>query len=726
MSSGSKLAFYSKKKSLCENLSLIAVFLLCIVLLLSGCDERVEDVEYKDPSMQPGEPVSAEQEFSIEDLLYTQYVSYFTMCPDGEHIAWINSGHREGDQFESHNLFISGIKDMSTVQVTDYSEVYVSPAQWSPDGKSLAYLSNAPVSDEGSPSDHLQIWSLDLGDLTPKPIVENIGGIGDFDWLGNEHIIYYAQNDDGINADINDTTVRVSDYAEAPANLYMVGKDGGNPQRISDYDENITHLGASPDGKHVMIARTKAKSEVTFTSEIPENYFLIDMETETEKQIFEQACSIYCIRWSPDSKTLYIVDGYSEEEIKMTYTCIVRALDVDSGNEEIVDLDWGRGIDAMAPIGSTSSLISPTADGFITILANGCNPKAARYFRNGNEWNKEILDGAHQGNIFSLSVSGDGKVICYDYSTAVKPAQLYAADLDKSEIGDVVQITSLNPHFEEKAVAHAETITWEGANGKTIEGMLHYPVGYEPDKKYPLVLIIHGGPFECDKDKWPVSAFNWADPYRIFSQKGAFVLTPNYQGSANYGETSADFGALMAECKFYEYPLEDIRNGIDRLVELGMVDEERLGSAGWSGGGMLTNALIAVDNRFKAASCGAGGAEWISLWGQCDFGGSIVRYYFGADPVENPSLFKDPKHAPFYDAGKVTTPTIMFTGDADYNVPASMTYVTFRGLQLHADAPTELYVFPGEPHVLSKFAHKQRKLVEEQAWFDKYLFDEQQ
>jgi dipeptidyl aminopeptidase/acylaminoacyl peptidase len=294
--------------------------------------------------------------------------------------------------------------------------------------------------------------------------------------------------------------------------------------------------------------------------------------------------------------------------------------------------------------------------------------------------------------------------------------------LDGAVIEKPVQLTKLNPEFEGKSFAHAETITWEGARGDAVEGMLYYPVDYQPDERYPLVLMIHGGPFECDKDKWPISAYNWADPYRIVSQKGAFILAPNYHGSANYGETSADFGATMAECKFYEYPLEDIGKAIDRLVELGMVDDSRMGTQGWSGGGMLSNALIATDNRFKAASCGAGGAEWISLWGPCEFGDNIVRYYFGADPIEDPSLFKEAQYAPFYDAGKVTTPTIMFTGSADVNVPASMTWVTYRGIQLHGQAPVELYIFPGEPHVLSQLTHKRRKLVEEQGWFDKYLF----
>ncbi len=154
-----------------------------------------------------------------------------------------------------------------------------------------------------------------------------------------------------------------------------------------------------------------------------------------------------------------------------------------------------------------------------------------------------------------------------------------------------------------------------------------------------------------------------------------------------------------------------------------MVDEERLGTQGWSNGSLLSNGLIATDGRFKAASCGAGGAEWVSLWGPCTArGDKLVRYYFGSDPIEDPDTFKDPALMPFYDAGKVVTPTIIFAGDEDVNVPTAMTWVTYRGLQLHGQAPVELYLFPGEEHILSTLTHKRRKLEEEQAWFDRYLF----
>lgn len=707
-----------------------AVLVLSVLVLLSsmtaltGCGEEQAAKVFRDPTMQPGVPIAPGQELSMDDLLFTRYASSMDLSPDGERLAWVLTGHTPETETESYNLLVTGTREGDARQVTDSSETYVLSPRWSPDGKALAWLSNAPLPGEVVPGSSLQVWVDGPEGRLPRPVTTREEGVEDFDWRGSGNIVYYAVERSGEDAAAGDDTVHVSDYAESPANLYQVGLEGGEAERLTGYSDNMIHLSASPDGRYAFIVRTEAASGPAYTGDTPSRNYLLDLETGEDRPVFEEARDIYGARWSPDSRTLYIVDGYSEEEASMTYTCMVRLLDVDSGREELVDLDWGRGLDPMAPMGTAASMIDPTTDGFVAILADGCHPKTARYVRGDGGWRREMLEGEHQGNIFAVTVSDDGATACYDYSTACIPTQLYAASLDGAVIGSPTQLTRLNPGFEDKAFASAEAITWEGARGDEVEGMLYYPANYQPGRKYPLVLMIHGGPFECDKDRWPVSAYNWADPYRIVSQKGAFVLAPNYHGSSGYGDTSADFGASMAECRFYEYPLEDIENAIDRLVELGMVDEERLGTQGWSGGGMLSNALIATDGRFQAASCGAGGAEWVSLWGPCIFGDKIVSYYFGADPVEDPDLFTDPSHAPFYDAGKVTTPTIMFTGDADVNVPASMTWATYRGIQLYGQAPVELYIFPGEPHVLSRLTHKRRKLAEEQAWFDQYLFDQ--
>jgi len=150
------------------------------------------------------------------------------------------------------------------------------------------------------------------------------------------------------------------------------------------------------------------------------------------------------------------------------------------------------------------------------------------------------------------------------------------------------------------------------------------------------------------------------------------------------------------------------------------VDADRLGMLGWSNGAILTTALIVRSPRFKAAAPGAGGAEWVADWATCEFGDSFDRYYFGKSPLEDPQLYL--KMAPLYQFDKVRTPTLIFQGEVDRVVPVHHAWTQYRALQQVGKADVRLVLFPGEKHALHKLVHQRRKLEEELAWFDKYLF----
>jgi dipeptidyl aminopeptidase/acylaminoacyl peptidase len=487
----------------------------------------------------------------------------------------------------------------------------------------------------------------------------------------------------------------------------------GRVERLTDNDDLIENLAVSPNGRYAFLGRTKSKS--LYYQFPPVDYYIYDLENHQERQVFPGMRISVSAAWSPDSRTLFATELFAKDKYLFAAITTLRTLDISSGQEEKVDLDWKRGL-LMSVMGSTTMM--PIADGFLALLEGGCHPKLARYVKSGSSYERRMMKAEHQGNIFSLKVTSDGNTVCYEHSTASKPVQYYVASIKGDTLGKPRPYTKLNPQFQDKTFARAEAITWRGALGDTIEGMLYYPADFDPGRKYPLMLNLHGGPPDCTKDKWWAFA-GWLFPYHIISQKGAFVLDPNYHGSAGYG---LKFSRSIRNGKLYEYPIEDIEKGIERLVELGMVDERRLGTMGWSFGSNLSNALIAREPRFKVASCGAGGAEWISFWSQCYTGYSFAEYYLGGSPIEKPDLFKDARLCPFYDAKKVKTPVIMFIGERDEaNLSASWT--TYRGIQKYGRAPVELYVFPGEPHILQKLSHQRRKMVEEQNWFDKYFFD---
>jgi dienelactone hydrolase len=347
-------------------------------------------------------------------------------------------------------------------------------------------------------------------------------------------------------------------------------------------------------------------------------------------------------------------------------------------------------------------------------LANGARNKVARFTRNGSTWRHEWLTGAHVENIFGLAIGKDNKTLLYNYSTASTPPQWYRAELKGSRVESPVQITHINKRFENKQIARTELIRWKGALDEEVEGLLYYPHNYVPGRKYPLVVMIHGGPTLVDYDAWKET---WQYPRNLFSQRGAFVLAPNYHGSSNYGRKWVE---SIANGKYYDLEVPDIEKGVDSLIARGMVDPDKLGTMGWSNGSLLTIALTVHTTRYKAASAGAGVVDWASDWANAYFGASFNNYYFGASPLEDPERYV--KKSPFYSLDRVRTPTIIFFGGDDTTVAPSQGWMHYRALQQLGNTDVRFLLFPGEGHSFRKLSNQKRKIEEDLAWFDKYLF----
>jgi formylglycine-generating enzyme required for sulfatase activity len=374
-----------------------------------------------------------------------------------------------------------------------------------------------------------------------------------------------------------------------------------------------------------------------------------------------------------------------------------------------VDLGWENelGMDA-------ANEIAITPDGFLALLAAGARYRLARYARDGATWKRTWIEGEHARNIFDLDVSKDGRTIVYNSSAASRPGQWFRAALGESALSTPVQLTELNPSFQKKPPAKSEVVRWKGAQDEEVEGILHYPQGYVAGKKYSLVVMIHGGPLGADLDSWDQ---DYAYPVNLYTQHGAFVLQPNYHGSGNYGLKWAE---SIGGGKYYDLEVPDIEKGVDDLIARGYVDPERMGVLGWSNGAILTIALTVHSTRYKVASAGAGDVEQASDWAYADFGAAFDNYYFGAAPYEDPELYI--RKSPIYEFKKVRTPTIIFSGTDDRAVGHVQGWEHFRTLQQLGLTNTRFIVLPGEPHGPHKLSHRRRKLEEELAWFDQYLF----
>jgi dipeptidyl aminopeptidase/acylaminoacyl peptidase len=206
----------------------------------------------------------------------------------------------------------------------------------------------------------------------------------------------------------------------------------------------------------------------------------------------------------------------------------------------------------------------------------------------------------------------------------------------------------------------------------------------------------------------------WIYGRTLLPAKGYAVFCPNYRGSTGYGDKFLE--QLIGRENDIE--VADILSGVDALVERGIADPDKLGVSGWSNGGYLTNCLIARTQRFKAASSGAGVFDFALQWGIEDTPGHVINFATG-QPWEKPEEYQ--RGSPLFAADKITTPTLIHVGAGDERVPAAHSRMLYRTLRFYRNVPTELVIYPGEGHGLTKYNHRKAKMEWDLAWYEKYI-----
>jgi dipeptidyl aminopeptidase/acylaminoacyl peptidase len=652
--------------------------------------------------------------WSIDDVVLSEKATEFQIAPDCRHVVWVKTAQDKDKGSRLSNLMRSSLKEKEEIELTRGAESCTSP-RWSPDGKLVAFLTSRrdPRAKSSSGKAKQQIWLINPFGGEPWALTDGGRSVAAYEWAGPDTILFAAQEDPTLQEKTlkdskKDNAVLVDDEAsEPPVRLFKVTVKDKHVTRLTDNHDRIRSFQLSPDGRRA-VAIHDCSLCYEFDNKIKPCVFLYDLASGKRQHIFtERKFNIHNVRWTRDGKGFYAANDYTSHP-RFVHATITELYyyDLAAGKPVKVDLGWDNGL--------ASSAVEVTDDGFLALLAGGARNRPARFHRDGDTWRREWLSGEHARNLFDLKLGKDNQTLLYHYSTASIPDQWYRARLHGPALETPTPLTDLNPQFKKRTLARTEIVHWKGALDEEVEGILYYPHHYEQGKKYPLVLMIHGGPAGADLDHW---AESWTRAPNLMCQRGAFVLRPNYHGSSNYG---LKFVESIANGKYYEYPITDIEKGVDALITRGLVDPDKLGALGWSNGAILTTALIVRNQRYKAASAGAGGAEWVGDWGACEFGMSFSNYYFGKSPLEDPQLYI--KMAPLYQFGKVRTPTLLIHGTEDRTVPTHDGWAQYRALQQHSKADVRFVLMPGEGHSLNKLVHQRRKLEEELAWFDRHLF----
>jgi dipeptidyl aminopeptidase/acylaminoacyl peptidase len=310
-----------------------------------------------------------------------------------------------------------------------------------------------------------------------------------------------------------------------------------------------------------------------------------------------------------------------------------------------------------------------------------------------------------------VSQDDDSKRILINYADPKTPSTVFTvASVDQVPTrASWRQLVDANPHARNFQLGVEEEITWRSTDGKTVGGVLIKPVGYQPGRRYPLIVAIHGGPASAD-----VLGFNGGYGGQVYAGAGYAVLRPNYRGSTNYGE--AHKTDIVGN--YFQKGFEDIMTGVDHLIAQGIVDSTKMGVLGWSAGGHWSNWILTHTNRFKAISSGAGTSNWISMYAQSDVQRNRQYYLGNKLPYDDFEAYWN--QSPLKYIKNARTPTMIHVVKGDPRVPSPQSEELHMALK-RLGVPTELYVYPGESHGIPDPRNQLVKSVAEMAWMDYYV-----
>jgi dipeptidyl aminopeptidase/acylaminoacyl peptidase len=313
------------------------------------------------------------------------------------------------------------------------------------------------------------------------------------------------------------------------------------------------------------------------------------------------------------------------------------------------------------------------------------------------------------------SLTADHRSVAFTAGAAHGMPEVFVASLSAAGGNGFTpkKLTDMSAQLAGYTLGSMEVVQWKSQDGETIEGVLHKPADFDPAKKYPLLLVIHGGPTGVSRPVWaPARTY----PIEQFLAKGALVLEPNYRGSAGY---DGRFRALNVR-NLGVGDMWDVMSGVDAMIARGFVDPARLGSMGWSQGGYISAFLTTNTDRFKAISAGAGISDWSTYYVATDIT-PFTPQYLHATPWDDPEIYA--KTSPITNIRKAKTPTLIQCGEKDRRVPPANSYELYRGLR-DQGVDARLMVYAGFGHGITKPKSNRAVLQHNLDWFCHYLWNE--
>ncbi len=633
---------------------------------------------------------------TIEQSLNLKSVGVPRISPDGRYVAYqIQKTNWEENAFETE-IWMSVTATGECYRLTNARKSSSNP-QWAPDSRRLAFISDR----DGK----RQIYLIAPNGGEAVQLTHSETGVSTLSWSPDGRGIAFTAGD----AEGKSRKDRKEKYGEFEvikgdyvySHLWMisvpfeVNDNRLEPVRLTEGSSySVNGFSWSPDSARIAFSAAK---DPDLSSSATSDIYVLSVRDKGIKRIVDTRGPDGNPVWSPDGRQVAYQTANGREFFFYANSYIA-VTPVDGGPRQVLTeafdesaglLEWGADGIYFTALQKTSSVLC--------LL----NPATRRI---------EQVSGPANYSASQFSFTADFKRVAFVGAGANDYPEVFVSSVKPFQ---PKRLTTMSDQLKDLRLATREVIEWKSTDGTVIEGVLIKPSGFDSSKKYPLLVVIHGGPTGVDT---PVLRGDRYYPIEMFAAKGALILRPNYRGSAGYGEKFRSLNVRNLGVGDYW----DVISGVDHLIAQGFVDRDRVGAMGWSQGGYISAFITCSSDRFKAVSVGAGISDWMTYYVNTDIT-PFTRQYLKATPWDDAEIYK--KTSPISYVANAKTPTLIQHGELDKRVPIPNAYELRQALE-DRGVPVKMVVYKGFGHGIDKPKQQSAVMEHNYEWFSRWIWGE--